>query len=322
MATQGQDLPSTSTPITSANLIKDQTSIGSTKPTHGENVWFKTSKNLINPYADVVFVNNAYKTPLSTGLRVTSKDTYEYNYIIIDLGALSNYEGNTLYLKATNTNSTTANKGRIYIGKANSDYTARAIISDSTAKASGSFSISGVVPAADSTYTRLILVIYCSSGTNVTAGSYVDYTNLIASWENISYVSYVDKEIYTSNTNGVYDIFELKSNEIFSSEEKLIGTWVNGKPLYRKSIFLTLPSGTTDVAVANNLQLCMLQIGYFNAPSGGNNRMFPFPFINDAGLRVTGWGLPSSGAYHVINEISAYNGSNCNLEIIYTKTTD
>jgi len=124
-----------------------------------------------------------------------------------------------------------------------------------------------------------------------------------------------------SNLNNNFN--ELNNSRNISSNEVVIGTYVNGKPLYRKSIFFTLPNGATDVDVASNLQICMLQSGYFNNPdSGGNNRMFPFPFINDAAKRVTGWGLPASGKYHVVNEISAYSGLNCRLEIIYTKTTD
>ncbi len=42
--------------------------------------------------------------------------------------------------------------------------------------------------------------------------------------------------IYVRNSNGVYEEFLKKSEEIYSTEEQRIGTWIDGKPLYRKTI--------------------------------------------------------------------------------------
>lgn len=42
--------------------------------------------------------------------------------------------------------------------------------------------------------------------------------------------------IYVRNSNGVYEEFIKKSEEVYSTEETKIGTWIDGKPLYRKTI--------------------------------------------------------------------------------------
>lgn len=42
--------------------------------------------------------------------------------------------------------------------------------------------------------------------------------------------------IYVRNSNGVYEEFAKKSEEVYSTEEVKIGTWIDGKPLYRKTI--------------------------------------------------------------------------------------
>ena len=124
------------------------------------------------------------------------------------------------------------------------------------------------------------------------------------------------------NANNLNNNFnELNNSRIFSTNETLVGIWINGKPLYRKILSTSLPNGTDDISITNNIQIAFLEFGYFNSPSSGTNRYFTIPFINDAGKRVTGWGL-SSGSFHLVNEITSYAGSTCYLSILYTKTTD
>jgi hypothetical protein len=42
--------------------------------------------------------------------------------------------------------------------------------------------------------------------------------------------------IYVRNSNGVYEEFIKKHEEVYSTEEVKIGTWIDGKTLYRKTI--------------------------------------------------------------------------------------
>ena len=141
--------------------------------------------------------------------------------------------------------------------------------------------------------------------------------------EKITFVDNVTKanaDTFNTMQDNIEDAIEEK--QTYSTEEQVIGTWTNGKPLYRKVISTTLPNGSTDIVVANNIQIMFLDKGYFNAPSGSNNRYFTLPFINDSQQRVLGWSLPSTNSFHLVNEISSYNGYTCYLIMLYTKTTD
>lgn len=56
-----------------------------------------------------------------------------------------------------------------------------------------------------------------------------------------------ENSIYVRNSNGVYEEFIKKSEEVYSTEEQRIGTWIDGKPLYR----ITIP----NIAVGANKQV-------------------------------------------------------------------
>lgn len=45
--------------------------------------------------------------------------------------------------------------------------------------------------------------------------------------------AYIEPQIFVRNSNGVYEEFTKKSEEVYSTEEQRIGTWIDGKPLYR-----------------------------------------------------------------------------------------
>ena len=63
-----------------------------------------------------------------------------------------------------------------------------------------------------------------------------------------NYEEYVDKKIYTKNDNGVYEEF-INADEVkndYSLAETKIGTWIDGKPLYRKVVTGTFGTVTQD----------------------------------------------------------------------------
>lgn len=54
------------------------------------------------------------------------------------------------------------------------------------------------------------------------------------------YEKYIEPKIYIKNDNGIYEEFIKKSeDEIYSTREVRIGTWIDGKPLYRKVVEYT-----------------------------------------------------------------------------------
>lgn len=48
---------------------------------------------------------------------------------------------------------------------------------------------------------------------------------------------------------------DLKDMNVYSTEEKIVGTWIDGKPIYRKVITYTLSNALTGlVEIAHNIQ--------------------------------------------------------------------
>ena len=76
--------------------------------------------------------------------------------------------------------------------------------------------------------------------------------------------------------------YTVQGFEDYSEEEKIVGKWINGKPLYRKTLILTAPStiGTTVIyKIDNSLEVKNLY-GYIDNGSTENPQCIPFNFYN------------------------------------------
>ena len=63
-----------------------------------------------------------------------------------------------------------------------------------------------------------------------------------------------ENSIYVRNSNGVYEEFAKKSEEVYSTEEQVIGTWIDGKPLYRKVVEMGNMTKDNYKMKAHNIQ--------------------------------------------------------------------
>ena len=61
--------------------------------------------------------------------------------------------------------------------------------------------------------------------------------------------------IAVKNSNGVAITLDeyLNNRDIYSTDEQIVGTWVDGKPIYRKVIDTTTPSSTNVESVVASL---------------------------------------------------------------------
>lgn len=49
-----------------------------------------------------------------------------------------------------------------------------------------------------------------------------------------TYEAYIEPKIFIKNDNNIYEEFTKKQEENYSKQERIIGTWIDGKPLYRR----------------------------------------------------------------------------------------
>lgn len=113
------------------------------------------------------------------------------------------------------------------------------------------------------------------------------------------------------------------SDEIYSTQETCIGTWIDGKPLYRMVGTGVAPSNDTKVSTIIDLSshdpdvITSIRGVLFNPP----NTTFNIPHTNGVDC-VYGVYLQSIKAVSVGANNSGFYGKNVVLIVEYTKTTD
>lgn len=125
---------------------------------------------------------------------------------------------------------------------------------------------------------------------------------------------------YTKTTDSA---IKVGTGTDYSTEEQVIGTWIDGKPLYQKTVSTgALPNKTTKSVAHNisNLDKCIFLNGVFQASSGNWN---PLPYVND-NTPDANISIGCSSTDIIINsrknDWSAVSTSY--VTIRYTKTTD
>ena len=139
------------------------------------------------------------------------------------------------------------------------------------------------------------------------------------------YQPYVEPQIFIKNSNGVYEEFIKKSEEVYSTEETKIGTWIDSKPLYRKTIVDTT-FRTDFYFIANDIKQFVNQYGYvqrkdypnscqfINSRAGTNMSIQFLASSIDSGIQID-WGSNWKENYSTLfNKII--------ITVEYTKTTD
>lgn len=122
---------------------------------------------------------------------------------------------------------------------------------------------------------------------------------------------------------GMPDVLANKFNraDLYSTDEKLIGRWIDGKPLYQKTVTINaLPNATTteyDVGLTN-VSYCSLS-GYILFPSG-NKATIPHVDVTNVNSGISFQG----NANGKVSVAVRADRSNCSAVVTlqYTKTTD
>lgn len=220
----------------SAGLSKSEVYVGAEEPITGEKVWFRKGKN----YLDISKLKSRTTygitfTPTNTGIKITGTATNTYAYgssIKIDLKKGKTY---TLYGKNA------GNTLKIELKK-----TGTSVMSIKTSGDKVTFTTSEDIDS----------ITFILEG--ITKGTTYDYeiTNIQIEPGSSAkpYEAYVEPQIYVRNSNGVYEEFIKKSEEVYSTEEQVIGTWIDGKPLYRKVVEMGNMTKDNYKMKAHNIQ--------------------------------------------------------------------
>ena len=114
------------------------------------------------------------------------------------------------------------------------------------------------------------------------------------------------------------------SEEIYSTEEVRIGTWIDGKPLYRRVVTGVVTTLNTDLDVGDpipDIETVASVVGTF---TNGGGYWYPHQtFVNDSSS-ITAFisAKVSQGRIQVRTSFSLLVNQKCYITVEYTKTTD
>lgn len=115
-----------------------------------------------------------------------------------------------------------------------------------------------------------------------------------------------------------YGLVEDKPSNTYSTEEQVVGTWIDDKPIYQKTVqwsgslelSMTIPHDITELDKVIDFDI----VGQYD----GN--YLKIPFLYGSGANTVGAYVTSSG-FHIRNE-TPHNYTYIFCTIRYTKTTD
>lgn len=137
-------------------------------------------------------------------------------------------------------------------------------------------------------------------------------TNYTGSWQDI----YID--VYRSNpTGGLSPI-------IYSTVEREIGVWTDGKPLYCKTIQATLTSITHQIDVSGlDIDTFVDAKGFLRYQSGNDDQTTDYPYYSGSDYWSGGYFNKGQKIYYVQSSNDSVRYYNiANITFYYTKTTD
>lgn len=130
--------------------------------------------------------------------------------------------------------------------------------------------------------------------------------------------------IYVRNSNGVYEEFAKKSEEAYSTEEVKIGTWIDGKPLYKKVLKINnirIDNSTIIITNILNMDTLINAEGLFI--NGSNGIYSPYPIYSGTNFLQMYISQDGTKIGFTGNDSWSANINRTHLFILeYTKTTD
>ena len=136
----------------------------------------------------------------------------------------------------------------------------------------------------------------------------------------LSNVSSVLDSLTSNSTTDAPSINAVNERFTYSTEEKVIGTWIDGKPLYRKVFEYTLGSTTSSwrtIGTIPNIDFPVRMYGMFY--HGNDKYPFPRSYNNE---EITLYCDTSSKLFREQHNYSYANNLPSYVIIEYTKTTD
>lgn len=317
-----EDLPSTNTPITAESLNQFENKlvvVSATEPTgdNREKVWIRKSKNYFIGGQTVTNNGVTFTKNVDGSYNIKGTATAEANcYKFVPIGETGIEQGEKYTVSI---NQSIPNGVAIMIEAYNGGTWLRHVLGVTSLPIMG----------ATANITNCTQIRF---GLRVNNGLTVDISNLKVLFEKgteiTEYEPYVIPAIYTLNNDSYQELIAKNNLEQYSTDEIRIGTWIDGKSIYRKVVAVNLTNSGETLYNHNisNIEQITNSHAIFNRK---NNQFIPVPFsyINSSAVVQGSWNISyqvTKTAIQFFVGSSAYSEKNGNSYVIieYTKTTD
>ena len=120
------------------------------------------------------------------------------------------------------------------------------------------------------------------------------------------------------------NIIDNLNHDVYSTTEKVVGTWIDGKPIYRKCGYI---SGPVEIGVSTHYLIdSVLNSSYIEniintgGSANNNNNLLPIGGYTDSSVRLNLGAMPNGLC--LLNTNSTYTVNKIAWWVEYTKTTD
>ena len=155
-------------------------------------------------------------------------------------------------------------------------------------------------------------------------------------------MKFIEKEAVTpvdDTTGGIYNTTNIENkNEntysanvidklnTYSATEQVVGTWVDGRPIYRKVILTTMPAKGTSTTVGLETAMYTGFIEWAFGENNTGNKNIPLPYVGSDGIASIEQIYDTDTADDSYLVISNNNSNMANrrvwISLLYTKPTD
>ncbi|MBQ8044104.1 MAG: hypothetical protein IJ272_08175 [Clostridia bacterium] len=138
--------------------------------------------------------------------------------------------------------------------------------------------------------------------------------------------------INNTNTDKQYPSAKAVFNavqDVYSTQEQRVGTWIDGKPLYRKIIKAQCPETTKNgtnalqqVYIGDSVNISFIECAYIYFSNDETGQVNPIPYSNSSGYGVKAFISAEKYIQFYNNNINYDKNTIGVFIILYTKTTD
>ena len=137
----------------------------------------------------------------------------------------------------------------------------------------------------------------------------------------------VNGDLYVADTDGnnkvnVLEKIEEASLDIYSTTERRIGTWIDGKPVYRKVVNTGALPNTTTKNIAHGISNVKRFIHIYGYAYTPNNECYPLPWIHYMDVSYQTNVYTNNTNICIVTGTNRSNITESYVILEYTKSTD